>query len=145
MASLDSLAERACAVAAGAARDVPSPCVSICRMDAATGRCEGCLRTLDEIAAWSRMDDGQKQQVWAPRPRPLLSFSPERKRRKPAGYLPICTKLLAAAGAGAIGLGFSVCGSRQLSRMPTCCTHETVHRGPQNLSVRYSRRRISGV
>jgi predicted Fe-S protein YdhL (DUF1289 family) len=65
MASLDSLAERACAVAAGAARDVPSPCVSICRMDAATGRCEGCLRTLDEIAAWSRMDDGQKQQVWA--------------------------------------------------------------------------------
>lgn len=34
-----------------------SPCISICRMDAATGWCEGCLRTLDEIAAWGRLDD----------------------------------------------------------------------------------------
>ena len=33
---------------------VPSPCISVCRMDAASGLCEGCLRTLDEIAAWSR-------------------------------------------------------------------------------------------
>ena len=29
---------------------VPSPCIAVCRMDAATGWCEGCLRTLDEIA-----------------------------------------------------------------------------------------------
>src|SRR5262249_404115 len=60
-------------------------------------------------------------------------------------YFPICTSSLAGAGAGAIGTGLSVCGSRQLSRIPTCCTQETVHRGPQNLSVRYSRWRISGV
>ena len=26
-------------------------------MDAATGLCRGCSRTLDEIAAWSRLDD----------------------------------------------------------------------------------------
>ena len=26
----------------------PSPCVNICQMDAATGWCAGCLRTLDE-------------------------------------------------------------------------------------------------
>ncbi|WP_298926046.1 DUF1289 domain-containing protein [uncultured Ramlibacter sp.] len=44
---------------------VPSPCVSVCRMDAATGLCEGCLRTLDEIAAWGRMDEGAKRATWA--------------------------------------------------------------------------------
>jgi len=32
-------------------RVVPSPCVNICRIDA-VGRCEGCRRTLDEIASW---------------------------------------------------------------------------------------------
>jgi hypothetical protein len=43
---------------------VPSPCISVCRMDARTGWCEGCLRTLDEIAAWSQLDDGAKREVW---------------------------------------------------------------------------------
>jgi predicted Fe-S protein YdhL (DUF1289 family) len=43
---------------------VPSPCVSVCRMSARTGWCEGCLRTLDEIAAWSKMDDDAKRAVW---------------------------------------------------------------------------------
>jgi len=43
---------------------VPSPCVSVCRMDAASGLCEGCFRTLDEIAAWSRMDDAAKRAAW---------------------------------------------------------------------------------
>jgi uncharacterized protein len=33
-------------------------------MDAATGWCEGCLRTLDEIAAWSTMADERKRAVW---------------------------------------------------------------------------------
>ena len=41
---------------------VPSPCVSICRMEA--GVCEGCLRTLEEIAAWSTMADEDKREVW---------------------------------------------------------------------------------
>lgn len=43
---------------------VPSPCISVCRMDARSGWCEGCLRTIDEIAGWSVMDDEQKRQVW---------------------------------------------------------------------------------
>ncbi len=43
---------------------VPSPCVSVCRMNAATGWCEGCHRTLDEIAAWSTMSDLDKRAVW---------------------------------------------------------------------------------
>lgn len=43
---------------------VPSPCIGICRMDARSGWCEGCLRSLDEIAAWSTMSEADKRQVW---------------------------------------------------------------------------------
>ena len=64
MAVADLLAKRARQVAAGLFDEVPSPCVSICRMDPVTELCEGCLRNLDEIAAWGRMEDGQKRVVW---------------------------------------------------------------------------------
>ena len=43
---------------------VPSPCICVCTMDAVTGLCIGCYRTLDEIAGWSGMDDAQKRAVW---------------------------------------------------------------------------------
>ena len=43
---------------------VASPCISVCRMDASTGLCEGCLRTIDEIAAWSVLDDDARHAVW---------------------------------------------------------------------------------
>jgi len=33
-------------------------------MDEATGWCLGCLRTIDEIIAWSTLDDSGKQDVW---------------------------------------------------------------------------------
>ena len=64
MAAIDDLAQRARLIAAGREAQVPSPCVSVCRMDAASGLCEGCCRTLDEIAAWSQMDDEDKRAVW---------------------------------------------------------------------------------
>ncbi|WP_182520313.1 DUF1289 domain-containing protein [Ochrobactrum sp. RH2CCR150] len=34
---------------------IKSPCILICTMDAETGFCLGCARTLDEITRWSRM------------------------------------------------------------------------------------------
>jgi predicted Fe-S protein YdhL (DUF1289 family) len=46
------------------ARQVPSPCISVCRMDADSGLCEGCFRTLDEIAAWGLASDAEKRAVW---------------------------------------------------------------------------------
>jgi hypothetical protein len=55
---------RARQVGAGGASRVPSPCISVCRMDPATQWCEGCFRTLDEIAAWARMQDEGKREVW---------------------------------------------------------------------------------
>lgn len=43
---------------------VRSPCISVCRMVAATALCEGCARTIAEIAGWSRMSDDDKRVVW---------------------------------------------------------------------------------
>jgi hypothetical protein len=34
-------------------------------MDGASGYCEGCWRTLDEIACWASMSDDKKRAVWA--------------------------------------------------------------------------------
>jgi predicted Fe-S protein YdhL (DUF1289 family) len=43
---------------------VPSPCTQVCTVDADTGLCSGCLRTLDEIARWGGLDEDGKRRVW---------------------------------------------------------------------------------
>jgi uncharacterized protein len=43
---------------------VASPCINVCSIDARTGWCEGCLRTIDEIAAWGVLSNAQKREVW---------------------------------------------------------------------------------
>lgn len=45
-----------------------SPCVKICAVDAASGLCIGCLRTLSEIAAWSGLDPGERARIMAELP-----------------------------------------------------------------------------
>lgn len=45
--------------------EVASPCVNVCRMNAATGYCEGCYRTIDEIAGWSQFSNPDKRAVLA--------------------------------------------------------------------------------
>ena len=47
---------------------LPSPCIDVCQMDAASGLCAGCLRTIDEIAGWGRMDDAAKRAIWTQLP-----------------------------------------------------------------------------
>lgn len=64
MSAATRLAARASQVLALEAQ-LPSPCVSVCRMGEASGLCEGCWRTIDEIRAWSRLDDAGKRVVWA--------------------------------------------------------------------------------
>jgi uncharacterized protein len=56
-APLPAAAKPACA-------GVASPCINVCRMDAASGLCEGCLRTIDEIAAWGMLADDDKRALW---------------------------------------------------------------------------------
>lgn len=53
---------------------VASPCNSVCKMDPRSGWCLGCLRTIDEIAAWSSLSEearhavldrlDERRQVW---------------------------------------------------------------------------------
>jgi predicted Fe-S protein YdhL (DUF1289 family) len=57
------IAARALLVRA-AAENVPSPCISVCRMDKVTDWCEGCFRTIDEIRQWSKSDDAAKRALW---------------------------------------------------------------------------------
>lgn len=44
---------------------VASPCISVCRMNQDKGWCEGCWRTLDEIAQWAHADDEEKRAILA--------------------------------------------------------------------------------
>lgn len=44
---------------------VASPCINVCRMDAANTLCVGCWRSLDEIARWSRTSDDDRRAILA--------------------------------------------------------------------------------
>lgn len=44
---------------------VPSPCLSVCRMNEASGLCQGCYRTIDEIVQWGSADDESKRAIWS--------------------------------------------------------------------------------
>jgi predicted Fe-S protein YdhL (DUF1289 family) len=42
---------------------IDSPCIKVCSLDERTGYCLGCLRTIEEIASWSQMDNRERQIV----------------------------------------------------------------------------------
>lgn len=69
---------------------VPSPCTGVCRIDPRTGWCEGCQRSLDEIANWSTMSEREKRAV-------SEALAP---RRTQAGARPLRSGPLGAAEAG---------------------------------------------
>ncbi len=43
---------------------VASPCTGVCAIEPESGWCEGCLRTIDEIAAWGALDEGARREIW---------------------------------------------------------------------------------
>ena len=51
-------------LARATAENVPSPCISVCRMNPLTDWCDGCFRTIDEIRQWSGADDPAKRALW---------------------------------------------------------------------------------
>ena len=42
---------------------IESPCVKVCTLDARSGLCLGCGRTVDEIAHWSAMSAAERARV----------------------------------------------------------------------------------
>ncbi len=47
---------------------VASPCISVCTMDASSGLCIGCYRTLDEIAGWIEFSNDARRALLAALP-----------------------------------------------------------------------------
>jgi uncharacterized protein len=47
---------------------IQTPCTKICTIDPISGLCLGCRRTLDEIARWGGMSDGERARVMAELP-----------------------------------------------------------------------------
>ncbi len=43
---------------------LPSPCTGVCRMDPHSGLCDGCQRTIEEIAAWGGASEDTKRAIW---------------------------------------------------------------------------------
>jgi hypothetical protein len=39
---------------------IETPCIKVCTLDAISGLCTGCGRTLDEIARWSAFSDAER-------------------------------------------------------------------------------------
>ena len=68
------VAEMAQQVPAEPGPHLPSPCQSVCIMHPQTGWCEGCMRSIAEIADWSRMDKAAKLAVWTQLPERLLQL-----------------------------------------------------------------------
>ncbi|MBT8412326.1 MAG: DUF1289 domain-containing protein [Octadecabacter sp.] len=58
--------------------EIESPCIKTCVIHPETRLCTGCLRTIDEIGAWSRLSNDDRRAVMddLPNRAPLL-----RKRR----------------------------------------------------------------
>lgn len=55
---------------------IASPCINICKMDAQSGLCAGCFRTIDEIAIWSQADDARRVGILAAVARRRLEHDP---------------------------------------------------------------------
>ncbi|MGA7372164.1 MAG: DUF1289 domain-containing protein [Methyloceanibacter sp.] len=45
-----------------------TPCIDVCEMDAASGLCLGCGRTIDEIARWADMTNEERRAIMAKLP-----------------------------------------------------------------------------
>jgi len=50
------------------AAPMETPCVKICTLDARSGLCLGCGRTIEEIAGWGRMSDDERARIMAELP-----------------------------------------------------------------------------
>jgi predicted Fe-S protein YdhL (DUF1289 family) len=66
--------------------EIESPCVKVCVIHPGSGLCVGCLRTRDEIGAWSTMAPADRRAVMdaLPARAPLLTAAearPSRRRR----------------------------------------------------------------
>ncbi len=58
--------------------EVDSPCVQVCVIHPEERLCTGCLRSIDEITRWSKMDDAERRGITAELP----SRAPRMRKRR---------------------------------------------------------------
>ncbi len=58
--------------------EIESPCIKICVIHPAERLCTGCLRSIDEIAMWSRLTPDERRAIMADLP----SRAPRLKQRR---------------------------------------------------------------
>ncbi len=66
---------------------IESPCVKICTLDARSGLCLGCGRTIDEIARWTAMTAAERDRVMGELPW-RLAASRRSETASPNGMTP---------------------------------------------------------
>ena len=42
---------------------INSPCISVCVINAQTGYCQGCYRTIDEISGWPQLSPQNRVEI----------------------------------------------------------------------------------
>jgi len=52
---------------------IESPCLKICVMEPGSKLCRGCGRTIEEIAAWGTLPDGERRRIMAALPARLAA------------------------------------------------------------------------
>jgi predicted Fe-S protein YdhL (DUF1289 family) len=57
---------------------IATPCVKICVVDAESGLCVGCYRTLAEVASWTRLTDADRKRIMAALPAREGRIRPEK-------------------------------------------------------------------
>ena len=55
---------------------ISSPCIDVCEIDAASGLCAGCARSLDEIAQWSQLGEDERRAIMKTLPARLDTLGP---------------------------------------------------------------------
>ena len=57
---------------------IKTPCIKVCVVDGESGLCLGCYRKLNEVAAWSRLTEAERDTILAALPDRRALIRPEK-------------------------------------------------------------------
>jgi hypothetical protein len=57
---------------------IKTPCIKVCVVDGESGLCLGCYRKLNEVAAWSRLTDAERDRILSELPERRSLIRPEK-------------------------------------------------------------------
>lgn len=57
---------------------IKTPCIKVCVVDGESGLCMGCFRKLNEVAAWGRLSEGERDIILAELPERRSLIRPEK-------------------------------------------------------------------